>query len=99
MKQTLVRYRTKPEKAQENQRLIEAVFRELRARSPEGVRYLVLGLGDGTFVHFHSLADGASPVSTLEAFQSFQSGIEERCVEVPQVGDALIIGHYRMLDN
>ena len=35
MKRTLVRYRTKPEHAQENERLIEKVFQELRARSPE----------------------------------------------------------------
>ena len=52
MKRTLVRYRTKPEQAQENERLIGKVFQELQAKSPEGVRYLALKLDDGTFVHF-----------------------------------------------
>jgi len=97
MKRTLVRYRTKPEKAQENERLIEKVFQELREKSPEGVRYLALKLGDGTFVHFTSVEDGASPVTALAAFRLFQGGITERCIEPPQAGDATIVGNYRML--
>ena len=52
MKRTVVRYKAKPEKVEENQRLIEKVFQELHAKSPGGVRYLALRLGDGTFVHF-----------------------------------------------
>jgi len=38
MKQTLVRYKIKPEETQENVRLIERVFQELTAKGPEGVR-------------------------------------------------------------
>lgn len=97
MKRILVRYKTKPEKAQENERLIEAVFQELRAKSPEGVRYLALKLGDGTFVHFASVEGGANPLSALEAFRSFQQDIKERCIEPPQAGDVTIVGNYRML--
>jgi hypothetical protein len=52
MKQTLVRYKTKPERAQENAQLIAQVFAELKAKAPGGVRYLCLKLDDGTFVHF-----------------------------------------------
>jgi len=44
MKRTLIRYKTKPDLAQENQRLIESVFAELEAKSPDGVRYLVFAL-------------------------------------------------------
>jgi hypothetical protein len=40
MKRTVVRYKTKPESGQENERLIQNVFEELRAKSPDGVRYL-----------------------------------------------------------
>ena len=67
MKLTVVRYRTKPEMAEENARLIQAVFQELRAKSPDDVRYLSLRLSDDTFVHF-SIAetkDGASPIPRL----------------------------------
>jgi len=99
MKQTLVRYKTKPERAQENAQLIEQVFRELKAKSPDGVRYLCLKLGDGTFVHFATVesTDGAHPITSLEAFRAFQSGIKERCMELPQSGDATIVGNYRMV--
>ena len=45
MKRTVVRYKAKPEKVEENQRLIEKVFQELHAKSPGGVRYLALRLG------------------------------------------------------
>jgi hypothetical protein len=99
MKRTLVRYRTKPERAAENTHLIEKVFQELRATAPAGVRYLALKLDDGTFVHFSAVetADGTNPVVALEAFQAFQSGVKERCSEPPQVSAAIIVGNYRML--
>jgi hypothetical protein len=45
MKRTLVRYKTRPDMAQENERLIEKVFQELQAKSPQDVRYLALRLG------------------------------------------------------
>ena len=97
MKRTLVRYKTRLESAEENQRLIEAVFRELRAKAPAGVRYMALRLGDGTFVHLVETEDGASPVPSLDTFRAFQSGIKERCAEPPQSADAVVVGNYRML--
>jgi hypothetical protein len=51
MKHTVVRYKTKPDTAQENEHLIKAVFEELRAKSPSDIRYLALRLNDGTFIH------------------------------------------------
>lgn len=99
MKQTVVRYKTKPERAEENAQLIEAVFRELQAAAPEGVRYLALRLGDGSFVHF-VIAEpekGAGPLQSLAAFRAFQSGIRERCLDLPAASEATIVGNYRML--
>jgi len=101
MKLTVVRYRTKPEMAEENARLIQAVFQELHAKSPDDVRYLSLRLSDDTFVHF-SIAetqDGASPIPRLDAFRAFQSAIKERCVDPPRQTEATIIGSYRMVDE
>ena len=99
MKRTVVRYKAKPEMAQENQRLIEKVFEELHAKSPAGVRYVALRLGDGTFVHFSTADDGdtAAPLHKIEAFQAFQAKVRERIVEGPQSSDATVIGNYRML--
>src|SRR6266849_10871682 len=76
MKRTLIRYKTKPDSTQENQRLIESVFEELDAKSPDGVRYLVLRLDDGTFVHFVAIDPNVAVTSVpeLEAFRLFQSG-------------------------
>ena len=75
------------------------MFEEFKAKSPDGVRYMVLQLDDGTFVHF-AMAEsrgGPHPITSLEAFRAFQSGIKERCMEPPQSGDATIVGNYRML--
>ena len=77
--------------------MIEGVFQELRARAPNGVRYLALRLADGTFVHISVTEDGASPLTRLEAFQAFQRGIKERCLEPPQVSEATVVGSHRML--
>jgi len=61
MKATVVRYQAKPERAEENQRLIEAVFAELDEREPDGFTYKVFRLEDGvSFVHVvieHDIAD------------------------------------------
>jgi hypothetical protein len=97
MKYTVVRYKTKPENAAENTRLIEGVFAELRATAPNGVRYLSLRLADGSFVHISATEDGASALTGLAAFRAFQSGIRERCLEPPQVGEAAVVGSHRML--
>jgi hypothetical protein len=99
MRQTLVRYKVRPEQVQENEYLIRQVFQELQAKSPEGVHYLALKLDDGTFIHFSAVesTDGPHPITTLEAFRSLQSGIKERCIERPQAGDATIVGNYRMV--
>ena len=101
MKQVLVRYKTKPEMVQENARLIEQVFQELHTKSPEGLRYLALRLPDGTFVHFvtSDRTDGTSPLTTSESFRAFQSGVRERCAELPQSGDVTIVGNYHMLGD
>jgi hypothetical protein len=97
MKRTLICYRTKPEMTQQNQHLIENVFKELRAKSPEGVRYMALRLDEGTFLHFVETHDGGSPLGELEAFRLFQAGIRDRCDKPPQASEATIVGNYRML--
>lgn len=97
MKRTLIRYKTRPEMAEQNQRLIEDVFAELQANAPEGIRYMALRLGDGSFVHFVESGEGDNTLPAMDAFRRFQSGIRERCVEPPQPNQAVIVGNYRML--
>ncbi|MBR1276507.1 hypothetical protein [Bradyrhizobium sp. AUGA SZCCT0283] len=99
MKRTVIRYKTKPEMADRNAELVAAVFAELKAVQPEGLRYMSLRLEDDTFIHFVESAadDGASPLPKLAAFGSFQSGIRERCAEPPLAKGATVVGNYRML--
>jgi hypothetical protein len=101
MRRTLIRYKTKPELADRNAELVAAVFAELKAASPEGTRYLTLRLEDDTFIHFveTSAEDGSSPIPKLKAFQAFQDGIRDRCIEPPLVRNVKIVGNYNMLDE
>ena len=99
MKRTVIRYRTQPEMADRNAELVAAVFAELKAAQPEGLRYLSLRLEDDTFIHVVETAadDGASPLPKLSAFVAFQNGIRERCAEPPVPRGATVVGNYRML--
>ena len=101
MRRTLIRYKTKPELTDKNAELVAAVFAELKAASPDGVRYLTLRLEDDMFVHIieSSTEDGSSPIPKLRAFQAFQDGIRDRCVEPPLRNGATVVGNYRMLDE
>jgi hypothetical protein len=100
MKRTMIRYRTKPELADSNAELIAAVFAELQAAEPAGVRYLSLRLEDDTFVHFvETESEAGNVLPGLAAFKAFQSGIRERCLEPPLVRGATIVGNYRMLET
>jgi hypothetical protein len=94
MKWTAVRYKAKPEQADENQRLSEAVFQELKEKAPQGIAYLVLRLDDGTFVHVAAVEDGAEPVSGFKSFKEFRGGVAARSLEQPVVTDASLVGRY-----
>ena len=99
MAQRPIRYRTHPERAEANQRLVEAVFKELEARSPEGLRYLVLRTADGAFFHLVAFDDGGntSALTTLPAFQEFQRELRSRCVEPPEPVEVTVVANHRML--
>jgi hypothetical protein len=86
--------------ADKNGELIAAVFAELNAAHPEGIRYLSLRLEDDMFIHIveTTTEDGSSALTRLPAFQAFQSGIRERCAEPPLVRAVAIVGNYRMLE-
>ena len=101
MKRLLIRYKMKPERADENERLIKAVFQELRDKSPDGVRYMALRSGDGTFAHLvETETDAHADIITgLAAFQAFQDGFRDRCSEPPQRDEMAVVGSYRMLDE
>jgi hypothetical protein len=94
---TVVRYRTKPERAEENQRLVEQVYAALAESRPEGFRYMTVRLADGvSFVHIASVetADGTNPLTSTPAFGAFQAEIGARLEEGPVVAEGTVIGSY-----
>jgi hypothetical protein len=98
MSTIVVRYQAKPERADENQRLIEAVFNELEERGPEGFTYKVFRLEDGvSFVHVlieHDIDDPGS-LDSVPAFRAFVADIADRCDSPPMASRATIVGGYR----
>jgi hypothetical protein len=91
----VIRYRTRPERAEENVRLIEAVFAELATDNPEGLHYTAFRLDDGvSFVHVVTIDGDRNPLTASPAFAEFQAGIEDRCSEGPTPAEATVIGAY-----
>ncbi|GAA1281951.1 hypothetical protein Psi02_38140 [Planotetraspora silvatica] len=91
MTAAVIRYQTKPEAADENQRLIENVFAELASTAPPGLHYSSFRLADGvTFVH---VVDGEG-LPELAAFQEFQRAFGDRLAVGPTRDDAILVGAY-----
>jgi hypothetical protein len=93
----VVRYKTSPEKADENERLIHDVFGELAEQEPEGLHYAAFRLDDGSFIHVAVIDGDANPLAASAAFGKFQSGIQDRCVEGPTPAGATIVGSYQFM--
>jgi hypothetical protein len=82
----MVRYSTKPERADENEALSRAVFSELHEKRPAGIAYGLFKEPDGvSFVHvFINLTeDSSDAVTELPSFKAFEKSIRERCASPP----------------
>jgi hypothetical protein len=95
MRRAIVRYKVKPDRAEENAELVRAVYEELHRVDPPGFRYATFQLEDGvSFVHIAEFDGEANPLSELGAFREFQQGIEERCDESPVATKADEVGSF-----
>ena len=97
MSTVVVRYTPRSDRADENQRLVEAVFAELAETQPEGLRYTTMRLADGTFVHVAEVDGEQNPLRQSAAFAEFQEEIGERCEpgKGPNPQEATLVGSYR----
>ena len=96
MSQSIIRYRTKPDQADVNEKLVRAVYAELHRTRPDGFRYATLRLDDDvTFVHISLSERDPSPILAVKAFGEFQAGIRDRCDEAPAARSFTEVGSYR----
>ena len=99
---SVIRYKTKAESADENQRLVEDVYAELATRDPGGMRYATLRLADGvTFIHIFMTDSDDTPntMGDIAAFVEFQRDLAQRCAEQPAAQAATVVGSYRFLSS
>jgi hypothetical protein len=96
MSRVMVRYKVKPERAEENVALVRAVYEELDRTKPAGLRYATFHLDDGiSFVHIAEAEEGENPLREVKAFQEFQRDVAARCAEPPVVSELHEVGSFR----
>lgn len=98
MRIAMVRYKVKPDRAAENERLVKEVFAQLEREKPAGLRYNTFKLRDGvSFVHLALVdtPDGSNPLFAVDAFKRFSESVKDRCEEMPVTTELDPIGHYR----
>jgi hypothetical protein len=97
MKQVMVRYKVKPDRVEENEALVRAVYEQLHEVAPPDFRYATYKLDDGvTFVHLAVTEGEASALTTLPAFQEFRKGLEDRADDGPTATELDLIGAFRL---
>jgi hypothetical protein len=100
MNTRIIRYTTHPEHADENARLISAVFAALADAKPAGVHYAAFRLDDGvSFMHVVTLDGEVNPLNDLPAFQEFQANIMNRVAAPPVTVSTTVVGNYDLLTN
>jgi hypothetical protein len=96
---TVVRYTTRTGSADENEKLIKAVFAQLAEQLPDGLRYIAIRLDDGvSFIHVAVHENDHNPLAELPAFEEFASTIKERCTEGPVPVNGTVVGSYGNAD-
>ncbi len=98
MGSSMVRYKVRPERVDENVALVEAVYAQLDRERPEGLHYATFRLPDGVSF-MHVVVDSDQPgaiLNQLDAFKSFTADIEQRCDEPPVATEITLVGSYEL---
>ena len=85
MGSSMVRYKVKPGRAEENEALVKAVYEQLGRERPAGLHYATFRLPDGvSFMHIVFETDQPGRIlGEVAAFAAFTAEIESRCEEPP----------------
>lgn len=101
MKMTMVRYRVKPGRAEENEALVRAVYEQLHERRPDGLHYATFRDPDGvSFVHLAVVKPDSDPhpLASQPAFRAFTAEIADRCDEPPVAVELTEVGSFRFVE-
>ena len=92
----MVRYKVRPDRADENVALVQAVYEQLARERPEGLHYATFRLPDGvSFMHVVIESDQPGRIlNELAAFRAFTADIEGRCDEPPVATEITLVGSY-----
>jgi hypothetical protein len=98
MASSMVRYKVRPERAEENVALVQAVYAELARVQPEGLHYATFRLPDGvSFMHLVVETDQPGRIlGQIDAFKAFTTDIETRFEEPPVATEITLVGSYRV---
>jgi hypothetical protein len=96
MGSSMIRYKVRPDRVDENVALVEAVYAQLARERPEGIHYATFRLADGVSF-MHVVIDSDQPgrvLGELAAFKAFVGDIESRCDEPPVATELSLVGSY-----
>ncbi len=96
MGSSMVRYKVKQGRAEENESLVKAVYEQLGRDRPDGLHYATFKLPDGvSFMHVVYETDQPGRIlGQVAAFAAFTAAIESRCDEPPVATEITLVGSY-----
>ena len=96
MGSSMVRYKVKADRADENVALVQAVYEQLNRERPAGLHYATFRLPDGvSFMHVvYETEQPGSILGKVAAFQAFSADIASRCDEPPVATEITPVGSY-----
>ena len=98
MGSSMVRYKVRPDRADDNEALVKAVYEQLDRERPDGLHYATFRLPDGvSFMHIVFETDQPGRIlNVVAAFRAFSAEIANRCEEPPVATELTLVGSYRV---
>jgi len=90
----VVQYTVRPDAVEENVALVRAVYDELAAHQPSGLRYTTMQIDTNTFVHVAIVEGDMNPLEHVAAFKAFTADIDARCTAGPDARPATVVGRF-----
>jgi len=96
MKKTQITYTVKPEKVDENIRLIQEVFKQLQNDKINGIKYTCYKVGDNVFTHIVQFENDAANLAftNMSAFKEFRKAFNDRVIGKAVSNEVSEIGFY-----